>query len=465
MRKSYGRRKPMEEWEVLLKDHHEGYIDWTEFERNQHRIATNAFRKAGGVKSGRGGRALLSGLLTCTRCNGKMSVVYPGRRPTPAYRCDRRLMQHGLERCQASGGSRVDAAIADEIIRVVEPMAIEASLEAERARVEELRERQRLVELNLQQARYEASLAERRYAACDPDNRLIAAQLEKSWEATLQRVQACEARLDAMQSPDRPADMPELAGLAADLKAAWHAPGVTMRSRQRIVRALIADILADVDDEGHNVILTIHWRGGQHSQLRVRKLKSSEHGRRTTDKAVAVIKNMAGRWTDDHIAATLNRMGMHTGQGNTWTATRVRFARRKRGIGCGTCAAVPLRRGNGRPAHRSGARCVRQGAGRLRRAPCFVTSAAETTTRNAPDDRGPLVSLNRRDGSKPLRRRPLKPVTVCRATLPLRLHSESFSTHLTHAAVTFLATAYISAPLERGPRHCSDWPAARPRPP
>ena len=332
VRKSYGRRKPMEEWEVLLKDHHEGYIDWAEFERNQHRIAANAFRKAGGMKSGRGGRALLSGLLSCGRCGRKMSVVYPGRRPSPYYRCDRKQLQHGLERCQKFGGSRADAAIADEIIRVVEPMAIEASLEAERTRVEELRERQRLVELDLEQARYEASLAERRYAACDPDNRLIAAQLEKSWEATLQRVQACEARLDAMQSPDRQADMPELAGLAADLKAAWHAPGVTMRSRQRIVRALIADIIADVDDEAGHVVLTIHWRGGQHSQLHVRKLKSGEHGRRTADEAVAVMQSMAGRWTDDHIAATLNRMGLRTGQGNTWTATRVHVARRKRGI-------------------------------------------------------------------------------------------------------------------------------------
>ncbi len=95
----------------------------------------------------------------------------------------------------------MDAAIAEEIIRVVEPMAIEAMMEAEHMREEELRERQRVAELDLQQARYEASLAEWRYAACDPDNRLIAAQLEHSWEATLQRVQACEARFDAMRLP------------------------------------------------------------------------------------------------------------------------------------------------------------------------------------------------------------------------------------------------------------------------
>lgn len=137
-----------------------------------------------------------------------------------------------------------------------------------------------------------------------------------------------------MQSSDPQADIPDLASLATDLKTAWHAPGVTMRSRQCIVRALIADFFADVDDEARQIILTIHWRGGQHSQLRVRKLKSGEHGRRTADEAVAVIQSMAGRWADDHIAATLNRMGMRTGQGNTWTATRVHFARRRRGINC-----------------------------------------------------------------------------------------------------------------------------------
>jgi hypothetical protein len=102
-------------------------------------------------------------------------------------------------------------------------MAIEAALEAERRYMENQGERQRMAELELQQARYEASLAERRYAACDPDNRLIAAQLEKSWEAALQRVAGCEARLAEMRIPDPTAVAPDFAGLADDLTAAWNA--------------------------------------------------------------------------------------------------------------------------------------------------------------------------------------------------------------------------------------------------
>jgi DNA invertase Pin-like site-specific DNA recombinase len=332
-RTSYGHRKPLEEWEVLLKDHHEGYIDWAEFERNQKQLAVNNYAKLGGAKSGRGGRALLAGLLSCGRCGRRLMVSYSGRPPgQPVYRCDRPNLMLGLPRCFTFGGLRIDAAVAGELLRAVAPMAIEAAAEAERRYMETRDEQQHVIELELQQARYEAALAERRYAACDPDNRLIAAQLEKSWEAALRRVEACEARLEAARFPDLPVVPPDFIGLADDLKAAWNAPGVTMRTRQRLLRALVTDIIADVDDATREVVLTIHWRGGQHSQLRVRKPRSGEHGCRTPDEALAVMRSMATRWSDADIAATLNRMGMPTGQGKTWTAHRVSSVRRVNGI-------------------------------------------------------------------------------------------------------------------------------------
>ena len=332
-RKSYGHRKPLEEWEVLLKDHHDGYIDWAEFERNQKQLAVNAYGKVGGAKSGRGGRALLAGLLSCSRCGRHLMVSYSGRPPgQPVYRCERPNQMLGLPRCFTFGGLRVDAAVARELLRAVEPMAIEAAVEAERRYMEARGEQQRIVELELQQARYEASLAERRYAACDPDNRLIAAQLEKSWEAALRRVETCQARLEAVRTSEPAVVTPDFTSLADDLDAAWNAPGVTMRTRQRLLRALVTGIIADVDDATREVVLTIHWRGGQHSQLRVRKPKSGEHGCRTPDEALAVMRTMATRWSDEDIAASLNRMGMPTGQGKTWTAHRVSSVRRVNGI-------------------------------------------------------------------------------------------------------------------------------------
>lgn len=328
--KSYKHRKPFEEWEVLLKDHHNGYIDWAEFERNQKLLAANAYGKAGDIKSGRGGRALLAGLLGCARCGHRLSVAYTGRTPRPVYRCYR--FDVLSPKCMSFGGSRIDAATAKELMRVVEPMAIEAALQAEQMHMDTLSEQHRIIELELQQAQYEATLAERRYAACDPDNRLIAAQLEKNWEAALRRVQGCLARLETARTPATATPAPDFTKLAEDLDAAWNAPGVTMRTRQQLVRALIVDIIADVDETTHEVILTIHWQGGQHSQLRIRKPKTGEHGCGTPDEALAIIRSMATRWSDQNIAASLNRMGIRTGQGKTWTAHRVSSIRRVRDI-------------------------------------------------------------------------------------------------------------------------------------
>ena len=250
----------------------------------------------------------------------------------PVYRCDKPNLMMGLPRCMTFGGPRIDAAVGRELLRAVEPMAVEAAFKAERMYREQKEDQQRILDLEMRQARYEASLAERRYAACDPDNRLIAAQLEKNWEVALRRVRDLEARRPGEKQPDLEVDPKAFTNLADNLAAAWNAPGVTMRARQQLLRTLITDIIVNVDDNVRDVVLTIHWRGGQHSELRVRKPRTGEHGCATTDDALAVMRSMAGRWSDEHIAASLNRMGLPTGQGKTWTAHRVSSVRRVRRI-------------------------------------------------------------------------------------------------------------------------------------
>lgn len=332
-RKSYGRRKPLEDWDVLLKDHHEGYISWEQFERNQAQLARNAFGKAGGVKAGRGGRALLAGLIRCRRCGRRLKVVYTGKTAAPKYRCNQPNLAPGLPACMAFGAWRVDEAVAAALICAVAPLAVEAAREADQMRREQEVECRRVAELELEQARYEAQLAERRYAACDPDNRLIAAQLERSWEATLRRVQACKEKIESRRESNDECPLDEVLGdLADDLQSAWDAPTTSMRTRQRLVRALIEEIIADLDEESGEIVLTVHWKGGQHSELRTSKPRTGEHRRRTSHEAEAVIGSMAGRWPDEHVAATLNRMGFRTGQDQSWTAGRVRSFRAKHKI-------------------------------------------------------------------------------------------------------------------------------------
>jgi hypothetical protein len=230
------------------------------------------------------------------------------------------------------GGLRIDAVFARELIRAVEPMAIEAALLAERRTMERQADHRRVLDLELQQARYEASLAERRYAACDPDNRLIAATLEKNWETALRRARDCEARLDPVTTGAPTPPMPDLTGIAEDLEAVWKNINVTTRCRQQLVRALVNEIIVDIDESAREIVLIIHWKGGQHSELRLRKPCTGEHACSTSDDALAVIRSMASRWSDQDIAATLNRMALLTGQGKTWTAHRVGSIRRVRDI-------------------------------------------------------------------------------------------------------------------------------------
>ena len=325
---SYKNHKSPEDWEVVLHDHHVAYIEWSAYERNQAQLARNAFGKAGGSKSARGGKALLAGLMSCARCGRRLHVVYAGRTHRPVYRCDNPNLLLGRKRCFTFGGARAETLIAGALLEAVAPLAIDAALEAQVYVTRAEEDRRQLLELELKQAQYDATLAERRYAACDPENRLIAATLEKRWEEALSRVQAFEERM--VETPDtQEAINPEpLHGLAQDLQTAWDAPDVSMRVRQQLLRSLIEDIVADVDDTTREIVLVIHWKGGRHTELRVKKPKAGEHGAKTSDEALAIIREMAGRWADSAIAASLNRMGIRTGQEKTWNAKRVSSIRR-----------------------------------------------------------------------------------------------------------------------------------------
>jgi DNA invertase Pin-like site-specific DNA recombinase len=334
LRKTYGRSRPMEEWTVLARDHHEAYITWDAFERNRERLSRNSYcQRAGAAKSSRGGRALMAGLLRCRRCGRMIQVAYTGRYSKPRYSCRRGRQMHGIDACIGFGARRVDLAIGAEILLVVEPLAVEAALMAEREAVAQLDERRRALELERQQAEYEVKRAARRYEKVDPENRLVAAELEARWNTAMARLRECEAKLVANSGvTPEVVDRDSLLDLAKDLNAVWHSPSADMRTKQRLVRALIEEIVVDLDDGKREVVLVIHWRGGQHSELRVRKPQPGEHTMRNAPEVDEVIRQMGTRWSDEHIAATLNRMGVATPFGHTWNAKRVGDYRRTKGI-------------------------------------------------------------------------------------------------------------------------------------
>lgn len=331
-RKTAGHRKPRPEWIVLIRDHHPGYISWEQYERNQALIASNAHMKSRmEPKAGRGGRALLSGMLRCRRCGRMLHVSYTGiQSAVLRYHCKGAHVNHGEHWCISFGGLRTDEAVANEVLHAISGNAVEAALEAAEQMRRQRQEQRKVLELEVEQTRYQARLASRRYEAVDPDNRLVAAELEGRWNAELRKLQELEVKLlqfdVAMESVPMP-DKEVLLSLARDLPAVWKAPSTDTRLKQRIIRILVHEIVADVDEKTSEIVLLLHWAGGRHSELRIKKNGLGRHRRCTSVEAVEVIRQMAGKFQDEQIATTLNRLGLKTGTGQTWSESRVYSAR------------------------------------------------------------------------------------------------------------------------------------------
>jgi excisionase family DNA binding protein len=332
-KRTSGHAKAMEDWEVLMQDHHIGYIGWDEYLANAATICENAYMKSSGRKAARGGRSLLAGLLRCRQCGHALQTSYTGRdSTTPYFRCMRRHMSEGAEFCISFSGKRFDAAVSVEVLRVVESKSIDAAITAANQVDERRRAQHQALELELEEARYEAHLAERRYERVDPDQRLVAAELEARWNAVLERVVSLQTRLakfDEASTVQLEIRRSELMALAADLPAVWSDEATDMRLKQRIVRILIREILVEVDEQTNELVFVIHWVGGRHSELRMVKNKSGRANERNEDDVVRVLRQMAGRWNDRDIATALNRIGCRTPTGKTWTALRVREKRNR----------------------------------------------------------------------------------------------------------------------------------------
>ncbi len=201
-----GNRREQTDWEVLLTDHHEGYLSWAEFERNQRLIADNAYSKGLMVRgSVRRGETLLAGLLRCGHCGRKLHVAYGGTSGEAGrYHCRGSFVNHGGDRCISFGSLRVDQAVGGEVLRLLRPLGVEAALNAIAARTAEATERRRQIELALKQARYEATLARRQYDAVDPDNRLVAGELERRWNDALLAVKALKDQIEEIEARRQP---------------------------------------------------------------------------------------------------------------------------------------------------------------------------------------------------------------------------------------------------------------------
>ena len=327
-RQSSRYRKPQNEWKVLLLGHHPGYISWEEYLENQQRLEANvALYEGEGSGAAKLGAALLSGLLRCGQCGRKLQVVYSGTSGrVPRYVCRGDRGDRESNRCLTMGSLRLDRAVAQSVLAAIQPAGIEAAVKlTERAQFED-DEKRKALELALERARYEEKRARRQFDAVEPENRLVAGELEARWNDALAQVAEAEARLAAAGKAAEPLSeqqKKELAALSEDLTGLWNHPDAPIQLKKRILRTVLTEIIIDNDAESATHRLRLHWAGGVHTELRVERNKPGQHRHSADRSVIELVSELAKICQDKTIAAILNRLGYKTGQEKTWNASRV----------------------------------------------------------------------------------------------------------------------------------------------
>ena len=325
-------RKQQEEWSVLILNNHPGYTSWDEYLRNQRILESNLARLGGTTPdAARSGPALLAGLLRCGRCGRKMSVVYSGRGGrVPRYACSGGRTDRGSAACLSLGGVSIEAAVASQVLEAVQPAGIEAATIAVRQSSDAHGKKRHSLELALEKARYEVRRAQRQYDAADPENRLVAGELEARWNQALLRVSELEDELATLETTrtDLTAEQTQLLfRLADDLPTLWRHPAGSPETKKRILRTVLHEIVVDTDEEKGEHVLHLHWQGGVHTMVRVARNTPGKHRVRTDQAALDLIRELSKVCSDQAIAATLNRLGCRTAAGKTWRVHSVYHVR------------------------------------------------------------------------------------------------------------------------------------------
>lgn len=275
------------------------------------------------------GDALLAGLVRCRRCGQKLTPRYTGaQHHIPRYSCNRGWMDHGMPRCVSFGGLRVDDAIEAAPLSVVGPGAIAAAVTAAQDTARRRDQVDDALGRDLEAARYAADRARRQYDAADPANRVGGGRVGKALECGIgaRSGNRSENRRSRGRRTDHRRDSRRRSGCTdaprRRLKSVWTAPSTDARRKKRIVRTVIHEVIADIDDTASDIVLVVHWAGGVHSEIRLPKQRRGQRNGTSADIIVAVrqLVLIAG---DDVIAGILNRNGLVTGNGNRWTRERV----------------------------------------------------------------------------------------------------------------------------------------------
>jgi DNA invertase Pin-like site-specific DNA recombinase len=329
------RRVPREEWDVFLENHHEAYVSQDTWERNMEKIAANANIRGDLTRGAVGrGESLMAGLLRCRRCGNRLQPRYQvsGVR----YICcgGKRQRMRGGAKCLSFHGAELERLLAQEILEVVGPAGVVAAQRAAEGLASQYQQQRQLLVDRLEAAREAAVRAAREYKQTDVTYTAVRQALGAEWEMTLSRVAEEESRVKTFDERQpvlpTPAQLKQLNRLGKDVRRLWNHPQASNNLKQQLVRVLITEIVTDVDEERDEAILWIQWSGGHHTQLRGRR--TLRRSKLSAGELKSVVQTLRKVQSDSAIASALNRQGIRTASGETWTRQRVQRYRRSAGI-------------------------------------------------------------------------------------------------------------------------------------
>ncbi len=325
-----------EDCRVFIRDHHVGYIDWASYEENRRMTQRNSVNWEGdeSMAAIRAGQGLLVGLLRCGHCGRKLRVRYWGGRGTHARYLCKGDYDDGGQYCLGFGGASVDRRLGQELLRVISPFGVEASLRA----IEELSAgdaaQRATLSSKLEQLEYEAKKAFEQYDAVDARNRLAAGELERRWNEKLEEIATVKQRLSSLHEKCSSLSSDEEARIrlmGENFAEIWQGDRCPPSLKKMIFRTAIKEIIVRADAENKTLQFTIHWNGGTHTQLEMERPRPATETT-TPMEALEIIRRMSVRHGDDQIASVLNRLGHSTGKGKRWNQNRVATARRNYSI-------------------------------------------------------------------------------------------------------------------------------------
>lgn len=340
LRKRVAPASPLErwqEWEVCIRDHHPAYVSWERIVRNEARIRENRPRWTMQENRGaiREGLALLSGLCRCVHCGGRIYVQY--KKTSALYYCDGEHTR-GSGTCLRFGSHLIDQAVSREVCRALQPLSIEAAIQAAAQQEKEKSQEIENLSLCVQAVQYEADRALEQYDLVDPKNRLVADTLEKRLNERLAELDEAKRQLESAakaSSTFTEEQRERLQDLAGNFEQVWDHSSADPVLKKRILRGAIREVLVHHQAEEQRLEVTIHWQGGVHTRIHVKK-RATPVGRKADPVLVDTVRELAQALSDGEIARVLNMKKVQTPTGLSWSKDRLREFRFHHHIRIGT---------------------------------------------------------------------------------------------------------------------------------